>query len=58
MSITGHARKDMDDRYNRVADSDKLKTISQLEAYRESVREESEKFGLNPLIFEQWKGSI
>lgn len=43
MSITGHAPKDMDDRYNKVDDSDKLKAIKQLEAYRESVRQEGQK---------------
>jgi len=34
MSITGHAPKDMDDRYNKVDDQDKLLAIRQLEAYR------------------------
>ena len=43
MSITGHAPKDMDDRYNRVDDNDKLKAVSQLEADRESVSQESQK---------------
>ena len=43
MSITGHAPKDMDDRYNRVDDNDKLQAISQLEADRGNVRQESQK---------------
>jgi integrase len=34
MSITGHAPKDMDDRYNRVDDKDRLEAISKLESYR------------------------
>jgi integrase len=34
MSITGHAPKDMDDRYNRVDDKDRLSAIRQLERYR------------------------
>jgi len=43
MSITGHAPKDMDDRYNKVDDIDKLKAISQLEADRGNVRQENQK---------------
>jgi integrase len=34
MSITGHSPKDMDDRYNRVDDKDRLDAISRLESYR------------------------
>jgi integrase len=34
MSITGHAPKDMDDRYNRVDDQDKIEAVRQLEAFR------------------------
>ena len=34
MSITGHSPKDMDDRYNRIDDQDKLEGIKRLEAYR------------------------
>ena len=34
MSITGHSPKDMDDRYNRVDDNDRLDAINQLESYR------------------------
>ena len=37
MSITGHAPKDMDDRYNRVDDEDKLEAIKELEAFREML---------------------
>lgn len=37
MSITGHAERDMDDRYNRVDDSDKLLAIRKLEEYRKNV---------------------
>ena len=37
MSITGHAPKDMDDRYNRVDDQDKHEAIKKLEAFRQSV---------------------
>ena len=37
MSITGHAEKDMDDRYNRVDDNDRLLAIRKLEEYRESI---------------------
>ena len=43
MSITEHAPKDMDDRYNRVDDTDKLEAVRQLEADRESVSQESQK---------------
>ena len=38
-SITGHAVSDMDDRYNKVDDEDKLEAIRKLEAFRESVSE-------------------
>ena len=34
MSITGHSPKDMDDRYNRVDDKDKLHAIKKLETFR------------------------
>ena len=39
MSITGHAIRDMDDRYNKVDDSDKHKAIEKLETFRASVRQ-------------------
>jgi integrase len=37
MSITGHAPKDMNDRYDSVNDQDRLNGISYLEAYRRNV---------------------
>jgi hypothetical protein len=37
MSITGHAPKDMDDRYNRVDDSDKRTAVRRLEEYRKNI---------------------
>ncbi len=37
MSITGHAARDMDDRYNRVDDSDKLLAVRRLEEYRKNI---------------------
>ncbi len=41
MSITGHAPKDMDDRYNRVDNQDKLEAVSRLEAYRFAISDQS-----------------
>jgi len=37
MSITGHAPKDMNDRYDTVDDRDRLEAIAQLESYRSNV---------------------
>ena len=34
MSITGHAIKDMDDRYNKVDEKDKHQAIRKLEDFR------------------------
>jgi len=39
MSITGHAIRDMDDRYNKVDDADKHQAIKKLEAFRSNVRQ-------------------
>ncbi|MFC1494649.1 tyrosine-type recombinase/integrase, partial [Thermodesulfobacteriota bacterium] len=39
MSITGHAIKDMDDRYNKVDEEDQHQAIKKLEAYRLNVRQ-------------------
>ncbi len=38
-SITGHATKDMDDRYNRVDNKDKHETIRKLETFHQSARQ-------------------
>ncbi len=43
MSFTGHAPKDMDDRYNRGDEQDKQGGIEKLEAYRKSVMQDAEK---------------
>jgi hypothetical protein len=43
MSVTGHADRDMHDRYNPVDDGDKLETIKELEAYREKIRQTLDK---------------
>jgi integrase len=37
MAITGHAITDMNQRYDVVEDSDKLKTVRKLEAYRNAM---------------------
>jgi len=39
MSITGHAIKDMDDRYNKIDEQDKHQAIRKLEDFRANVRQ-------------------
>ena len=39
MSVTGHAIKDMNERYDTVEDWEKLEGVDKLRAYRESVRQ-------------------
>jgi len=38
-AIVGHSGNDMDSRYNIIDDNDRLEAVRQLEAYRESVRQ-------------------
>lgn len=45
MSITGHAPKDMDDRYNKVDDQDKHEAIRKLETFRASVDQTVDQIG-------------
>jgi len=54
MSVTGHAIKDMNERYDTVEDWEKLEGVEKLRAYRNSVRHsvsfDPSKKNDNPLI--------